>query len=98
MLDLGTRGYRTLDIGDSATGDRRFSSSSGGVNSSGMLLSNEVRREVSEATESRTALGKYDAWLMTIAAGAGRRTCVASSIGVAESSTLYGDVPLSALA
>lgn len=71
-------------IGDSTTGVNLLSSSSGGVGSSGSVLSKEVLRETSDAVDVRTARGGKTAFVTVMAAGGGRRTCVCSSMGVAE--------------
>lgn len=51
--DRGTLGYLSPEMGVSAIGESWFSASSGGVGSSGSVLS----KEVSETTDSRTGFG-----------------------------------------
>lgn len=82
----------------SITGVSLLSSSSGGVTSSGSILSKDVRREISDASDSRTAAGGYDGFVMVIAAGGARRTCVSSSIGVDDCGSVDSEDATSGLA
>ena len=83
----GTLGYLIPAIGEcSLTGVSCLSFSSGGVGSSGSVLSNEV----SDAADvTLTARGGYVGFVTVIAVGTALRLWISSSMGVGESGERY---------